>query len=135
MNKHNHVNTETYNNLFVKGGVFDAPEEKMPWQKIFTYIQDGAKAHTAEGSVRELEEAGSDALTVPVADRVCVKVLTQPAQSPDVNVNDCAFFSSLQAQIEKQGTYNTKRQERLDLVKEEFGAFDPYKLDRMWTIL
>ena len=49
-----------------------------------------------------LEEAGSDPLAVPVADRVSAKVLTQPAQSPDVNVNDCAFFSSLQAQIMKQ---------------------------------
>ena len=82
-----------------------------------------------------LEEAGSDPLTVPVADRVSVKVLTQPAQSPDVNVNDCAFFSSLQTQIKKQGTYNTKREEYLDLVKEEFGAFDPYKLDRIWAIM
>ena len=34
----------------------------------------------------------------------------------------------------KQGTYNTKREEYLDLVKEEFGAFDPYKLDRIWDI-
>ena len=45
-----------------------------------------------------------------------------------------AFFSSLQTQIKKQGTYNTKREEYLDLVKEEFGAFDPYKLDRIWDI-
>ena len=29
--------------------------------------------------------------------------------------------------------YNTKREEYLDLVKEEFGAFDPYKLDRIWA--
>ena len=29
-----------------------------------------------------LEEAGSDPLTVPVADRVSAKVLTQPAQPP-----------------------------------------------------
>ena len=86
--------------------------------------------------MRELEEAGSDPLTVPVTDRVCVKVLTQPAQSPDVNVNDCAFFSSLQAQIMKQGTYcNTKREEYLDLAKEEFETFDPYKLDRIWAIM
>ena len=135
MTKNHHVNSETYHNLFVKGGVFDAAEEKTPWLKSFTYIQDGAKAHTAEGSVRELEKAGSDPLTVPVADRVCAKFLTQPAQSPDVNVNDCAFFSSLQTQIRKKGTYNTNRQEYLDLVKEEFEAFDPYRLDRIWAIM
>ena len=69
-------------------------------------------------------------MTVPFTDRVCAKFLTQPAQSPDVNVNDCAFFSSLQ-----KGTYNTKRQEYLDLVKEEFKAFYPYKLDRIWAIM
>ena len=28
--KNDHVNSETYHNLFVKGGVFDAAEEKMP---------------------------------------------------------------------------------------------------------
>ena len=78
-------------------------EEKMPWLKSFTYIQDGAKAHTVTGGVRELEKAGSDPLTTPVADRICVKFLSQSAQSPDVNVNDCAFFSSLQTQIRKQG--------------------------------
>ena len=44
-------------------------------------------------------------------------------------------FSSLQTQIKKQGTYNAKREEYLDLVKEEFGAFDPYKLDRIWAIM
>jgi len=74
-------------------------EEKMPWLKSFTYIQDGAKAHTVTGGVRELEKAGSDPLTT----RICVKVLSQSAQSTDVNVNDCAFFSSLQTQIRKQG--------------------------------
>ena len=31
--------------------------------------------------------------------------------------------------------YNTKREEYLDLVKEEFGAFDPYKLYRIWAIM
>ena len=44
-------------------------------------------------------------------------------------------FSSLQTQIKKQGAYNTKREECLDLVKEEFGAFDSYKLDRIWAIM
>ena len=78
----------------------------MPWLKSFTYIQDGAKAHTVTGGVRELEKAGSDPLTTPVADRICVKFLSQSAQSPDVNVNDGAFFSSLQTQIRKQGLTN-----------------------------
>ena len=42
-------------------------------------------------------------------------------------------LASLQTQI--KGTYNTKRQEYLDLVKEGFKAFDPYKLDRIWAIM
>ena len=99
------------------------------------YAQDGAKARTAAGVARELERAGSDPLTAPIADRVCVQLLTQPAQSPDVNVNDCAFFSSLQTQIRKSGAYNAKRRERLDLAIEEFKAFDPCKLDRVWAIM
>ena len=39
------------------------------------------------------------------------------------------------SEIRKSGTYNTKRQEYLDLVIEEFKAFDPYKLDRIWAIM
>lgn len=67
-------------------------------EKLLKSYKDQRMAKTAVYEFkRELEEAGSDPLTVPVADRVSVKVLTQPAQSPDVNVNDCAFFSSLQA--------------------------------------
>ena len=52
-----------------------------------------------------------------------------------VNCHITAFFSSLQTQIRKSGAYNTKRQEYLDLVIEEFKAFDPYKLDRIWAIM
>ena len=44
-------------------------------------------------------------------------------------------LASLQTQIRKKGTYNTNRQEYLDLVKEEFEAFDPYRLDRIWAIM
>ena len=55
MTKHDHVNSETYHNLFVNGGVFDAAKEKMPWKKAFIYVQEGAKAHTAADGVRELD--------------------------------------------------------------------------------
>ena len=45
-------------------------------------------------------------------------------------------FSNNETQIRtKRGTYNTKRQEHLDLVKEEFKSFDPYKLDSIWAIM
>ena len=54
-----------------------------------------------------------------------------------VNCHITAFFPSLQTQIRKSGTYNTKRQEYLDLVIEEFKAFDSYnyKLDRIWAVM
>ena len=35
----------------------------------------------------------------------------------------------------KESIVFAKREECLDLVKEEFGAFDPYKLDRIWAIM
>ena len=44
-------------------------------------------------------------------------------------------LASLHTQIRKKGAYNTKGQEYLDLAKEEFKAFDPYKLDRIWAIM
>ena len=48
----------------------------------------------------------------------------------DISFVTCHIFAN-----HKQGTYNTKREEYLDLVKEEVGAFDPYKLDRIWAIM
>ena len=85
--------------------------------------------------MKELEMARSDKLSVPVANRVCVNVLTQSAQSPDVNDNNFTFFSSLQKRIRKEVTYCTNREECLDLVIEQFKAFDPYKLDRIWAVM
>ena len=41
----------------------------------------------------------------------------------------------LQNELARDKKYNTKREEYLDPVKEEFGAFDSYKLDRIWAIM
>ena len=60
-----------------------------------------------------------------------------------ISVSSPATFSEVSAIMSdsstgengNEGTYNTKREEYLDLVKEEFGAFDPYKLYRIWAIM
>ena len=44
-------------------------------------------------------------------------------------------LEKLQANVCKKGAYNAKRRECLDLVKEEFKALDPYKLDKIWAIM
>ena len=64
MTKNHHVNSETYHNLFVKAVVFDAAEEKIPWQKTFTYIQDGATlSHCRRQCERPLKESLSTTST------------------------------------------------------------------------
>ena len=63
VSKNKNVDAVYYHNLFAKeGGVFDAIDEKMPWLRGAEYIiqQDGAKPHTANGTIEELKLAGND---------------------------------------------------------------------------
>ena len=71
--------------------------------------------------------------TIPTSARWMVGETRSISVSSSVTLQ--CFFLSLQTQTRKSGTYNTKRQEYLDSVIEEFKAFDPYKLDRIWAIM
>ena len=131
------IDNEVYRDLFTRiNGVFDQMELKMPVKGRVTYVQqDGAGAHRKEGTMRFLEQSGSDNFDVPVEDRVTVTMKTQPSQSPDFNVNDCAFYNSLQCAIQSESTYNTNREDMMRLVEKNFHDFSVEKLDRIWGIL
>ena len=81
------VDSDFYEDLFtMKGGVFNMIEKKCPWLrgKYYFLQQDGARPHTKEGLIRQLEMqvgTGED-------DDFFCKFYTQPANSPDVNIND-----------------------------------------------
>ena len=103
-----------YHNLLAKeGGVFDAVDEKMPWLRGAEYItqQDGAKPHTASGTVEELELAGNDGRgMVP-------RFKTHSSQLPGVNVNDLGFFAGLKAEVRDISSRVTDREQVMDTVK------------------
>ena len=91
------VDSEFYEELFTKeGGVFDMIEKICPWLrgKYYFLQQDGARPHTKEGLIRQLEmQVG----TGEVDDFFC-RFITQPPNFPDVNLNDLAFFHSIKTQ-------------------------------------
>ena len=85
------VDSDFYHNLFAETGrVFDLIEEKPPWLKgKERYIQqDGARPHAAEGAVEDLTLAGGADEWLPV-------VVSRPPNSPELNLCDLGFFSSL----------------------------------------
>ena len=94
------VTAEEYRHVVLKrGGVFDTLRQKMWWFArdadtrtpeagcTLFYQHDGASPHTARANCNG-------------AKKFKIEVITQPPQSPDLNVNDLAFFSSLQSDCE-----------------------------------
>ncbi|CAM9572970.1 unnamed protein product [Discosporangium mesarthrocarpum] len=85
--------------------------------------QDGATPHTKVGIMEAIDEAvGGDNV-----------IETQPANSPDLNVNDLEFFNSIQQLKEYVGVTNTP-----ELVEATAEAFDVYHrdtLERVWQSL
>jgi len=84
--------------------------------------QDGAGSHIRENDA-EFKEACEEL-------GVSVRLMTQPAQSPDLNINDLAFFASL-ASLMKQRKPKTELQ-LVEFVQEEFARYSPTVLNKMW---
>jgi len=72
--------------------VFPAARRKMPWATSLRCQQDGASPHTGKQNVKMLNIAGASKNKRSTAE---IKVFTQPAQSPDTNINDLAIFPSM----------------------------------------
>lgn len=104
-------------------------KRKMPLNNNIILQQDGASAHLPaddpdfKAKVAELYGGNEDA----------VKLYTQPAQSPDLNVNDLGFFHSLQSIYYKKSPKNSI--ELIEIVEEAFKAYPVNKLNRIWLTL
>jgi len=87
--------------------------------------QDGAKSHILEDDEEWLEAV--EAL------QVNVKLVTQPANSPDTNINDLAFFNSIQSLY-----HEAAPGDEFDMIKAVEKAYNDYpvnKINRMWLTL
>ena len=91
--------------------------------------QDGAKPHTGKGVVARMNAIG-------VKFSPTIEVRTQPAQSPDMNINDLALFRAFDVAVRKsrrgmkKGIFDKEQ-----LVKDVFAAVAAYpaeQLEKMW---
>ena len=110
------------------GGIFDLIEEKLPWLKgKECYIQqDSARPHTAEGTVEDLTLAGSSDEWFPF-------IVTQPPNSPYLNLCNLGFFSSLKHQGSQICTHCTDRNQMMQNVVKAFNDYPSDKLEDMWA--
>ena len=123
------VDAEFYHNLFcLVGGVYDMIEAKMPWLAGDPYFiqQDGARPHTANGTMEDLVAGGTGEGFTPV-------IVTQPPNSPDLNVNDLGFFASLKVDVKRICTHCTSRQEMMVNVMKAFEEYPREKIDGIWA--
>lgn len=83
------------------------------------YQHDGARPHTARANERSFA-------TQSKMRGFRIQVLVQPAQSPDVNVDDLAFFHSLQSDVSL-----VAKETRKDLLEAVERCWDEYPVERM----
>ena len=124
--------------------VFPAFVEKFKHMRVreVTMQQDGARCHTQktkdgfEAMTQKLNAAGAKL-------RPRIKVVTQPAQSPDVNICDLAFFRALACALRKRRRVasGASRTALFDLDKlaadsrAAFNVFSPETLEDMYTYI
>ncbi|CAN0421637.1 unnamed protein product, partial [Discosporangium mesarthrocarpum] len=104
------VKAERYKELMIDK-VIPAIKARMPRPPGYTISvrQDGAKPHTGGGVMEAIQTKAGDSIILE----------TQPANSPDLNVNDLGFFHSIQQLKEDVGVSSPE-----DLVEATMEAFD-----------
>ena len=127
------INAAVYRQL-LQNKVLPAIRRKMWWKRLnngheagpIILQQDGATPHTARDNEdffqRERYKGGFD-----------IQVITQPAQSPDLNLNDCSFFRSIHTTV--RITAYTNLDELAARVLEAYAAFSAEKLEHCWQVV
>jgi hypothetical protein len=85
------MDADTYRDMMVNK-VFPTVRRKMKWANKLRCQQDGAAAHTGKKNLDKLNKAGARKRKRSKGN---ITVFTQPAQSPDTNINDIAIFPSM----------------------------------------
>jgi hypothetical protein len=121
---------EEYQWMMITNLVLPRIKKKMPINNNIIVHQDGAKAHLLvdhpefKAKVQEL-----------YGNKNAVKLYTQPAQSPDLNVkNDLGFFASLQSMYYRTSPKNSSI-DLIEMVESCFNKYDVNKVNRIWLSL
>jgi hypothetical protein len=109
--------------------------------KEVTLQQDGARAHTKKKPSTGEEPLTKELNAIGAKLTPRIRVRTQPAQSPDVNICDLAFFRALACALRKRRRVaaGVSRSVLFDLDKlaadaqAAFEAYDEETLDQMWA--
>jgi hypothetical protein len=123
------IDAEYYRELMAgTGGVFERIREWMSWLRDVNVIvqHDGAKPHTGDDNVNKLNLAGAQ-------DGWNISVITQPPNSPDLNILDLGLFSSLKTRFYARGVTELSMQPLVDAVVEEFKNYEPQTLINIWA--
>jgi hypothetical protein len=100
-------------------------KKKMPINNIVVQ-QDDAKAHLLPVDDPEFKAKVQELY----GNENAVKLYTQPAQSPDLNVNDLGFFASLQSMYYRTSPKNSI--DLIEMVESYFNKYDVNKVNRVW---
>ena len=126
------MTAEEYRKVMRAGGAFDKMRSKMWWYKrrsgqpeagrTLCYQHDAASPHTARANLQHWRRHGN-------MKGFTIEVVVQPPQSPNLNVNDLAFFSSLQTDTELVAKENV-----FDLRAAVVKAWEEYPSERMASV-
>ena len=59
-------------------------------------------------------------------------IVTQPPNSPDLNIDDLGFFASLKVDVKRICTHCTSREEMMVNVMKAFEEYPREKIDGLW---
>ena len=131
VSKPRNLNAEYYRELMcMDDGVIAKIKEKMPWmrnQRLFIQ-HDGAKPHNGNENIAQIEAHANQ-------DGWHIEIITQPAQSPDLNILDLGFFSSIKAQVHQLKINADTIEDLLFRVQTAFTHYDRETLDAIWAEL
>lgn len=127
------LDAETYVKMMVDQVFPDIRRKYAGYEKV-TVQHDGAPGHGAKATARLLAEAGQKRKR----GEPLIEVVQQPAQSPDFNICDLAFFRALSVAVRKRRRSTMRGPKRFDIdqlvkdVMEAFENYPPEQLEQMW---
>ena len=121
------IDAEWYKDWYIDQ-LLPAVKKKMPWlrSKRVVVQQDGASPHTGKNNPEILSSAG-------MGRGWMVDLVMQPAQSPDLNVNDLGFFASLTSSV--WGMNASSIDELVQTIFQQYEEYDGATSERVWQSL
>ena len=94
--------------------------------RIIKVQQDGASCHLDVNKGDDIFDGALEDLGLQQK----IKLITQPANSPDTNINDLGFFNSLDAKYYLESP--TTALEIIEMVTKAFDQYDSATLNKIW---